>query len=292
MIWIYVLVGVAFILFASGIRIIRPVEKGVVERLGKFRAIREQGFHWIIPVIDRMTKINITENMVDVLPQTVITKDKLNTVVDAVIYYKIIDTKKALYNVDDYAEQLVSLARTTLRAVIGKMTLTQANENRNEINSNVEHILDKETKSYGVDILRVELQKIDPPQDVQESMNKVVKAEQEKIAANDIATATETKADGERRAQIKMAEGGKQALILQAEGKAQQITKVADATAQKIKVVNEAIQKHFKGKAVDYKALETTERSLQNGTKYVIDSKSNIMNVITEAAGVIPVKNK
>ena len=166
------------------------------------------------------------------------TKDKLNAIVDAVVYYKIHDPVKATYNVDDHRIQLVSLARTTLRAVIGKMTLTEANENRDEINKQIEEILDKETNSYGVEVLRVELQKIEPPMDVQDSMNKVVKAEQEKIAAMDLASAAEIKADGERRAEIKKAEGVRQAYILKAQGEAQAKVALANAEAEKIKIEN------------------------------------------------------
>jgi regulator of protease activity HflC (stomatin/prohibitin superfamily) len=239
-----------------------------------------------------MIKVNITERMVDVMPQMVITKDKLNAVVDAVVYYQIKDVKKSIYNVDDHKRQLTSLARTTLRSVIGKMTLTEANENRDKINENVEKVLDKETDSYGIRVLRVEIQKIEPPKDVQEAMNSVVKAEQEKIAANDLATASETKADGGRRADIKKAEGVKQSLILQAEGRADALVKVAIARAEQIKLVNDALNKHFKNDAQIYKKLETVQESLKSGTKFVIDSKSNIMNVISDVAGVpiIPVK--
>jgi regulator of protease activity HflC (stomatin/prohibitin superfamily) len=154
-----------------------------------------------------MRKVNITERMVDIQPQTVITKDKLNAIVDAIVYYQIKDVKKSEYNVDNHRKQLSSLARTTLRAVMGKMTLTEANENRDDINQRIEKVLDKETDSYGVEVLRVEIQKIEPPHDVQVSMNQVVKAEQEKIAAINFANATETRADGERRAEIKKAEG-------------------------------------------------------------------------------------
>lgn len=289
----WIVVGaVAVLVFLCGIRIVRPLEKGVVERLGKFRKIAEQGFHWIIPIIDRMTYVNITEQMVDVRPQTVITQDKLNAIIDAVVYYKIKGVKESIYNVDDHRQQLTSLARTTLRAVIGKMTLTNANENRDEINSKVETVLDKETNSYGVEVLRVEIQKIQPPEDVQGAMNKVVKAEQEKIAAKDMATAVETRADGEKRGEIKKAEGVRQAKILQADGEAQAIKKVADAKAKEIELVNVSIVKYFKDKAIDYKKLETTEKALANGTKYVIDPKSGITNVISDAAGIIPVKGR
>jgi len=159
----------------TGFKTVRPTERGIIERFGKFRRLKEAGLTWIIPNIDKMYKVNITEQMVDVLPQMVITKDKLNAEVDAVVYYQIIDVKASMYNVDDHKSQLTSLARTTLRAVIGNMTLTDANEKRGDINERVEKVLDKETKSYGVEVLRVEIQKIEPPADVQDAMNKVVK---------------------------------------------------------------------------------------------------------------------
>ena len=197
-----------------------------------------------------------------------------------------------MYNVDDHESQLTSLARTTLRAVIGKMSLSAANEERDKINSQVEKILDKETDAYGVDILRVELQSIDPPSDVQKSMNEVVKAEQEKVAAKDLATAAETKADGVRRAEIKKAEGEKQAAILEADGRAQAIKKVADAKAKEIEVINQSIQKNFKGEAQTYKKLETAENALKNGTKYVVDTNKDLSLVLSEVAGITPIKKR
>jgi regulator of protease activity HflC (stomatin/prohibitin superfamily) len=278
------------IIFFAGIRIIRPVEKGLIETLGKFTKTAEPGFSWIIPIIQTMRKVNITEQMVDIEPQMVITQDKLNAEVDAVVYYQIKDTKKALYNVDNHERQLVSLARTTLRAVIGKMTLTEANENRDDINNKVEKVLDKETDSYGVEVLRVELQKVEPPKDVQIAMNEVVKAEQEKISSKDFANATEIKADGDKRAEIKRAEGIKQGEILRAEGQSKAKVMLAEAEAKKIQLENMALQKYFKGSAKDYKSLDVTKIALKNGTKYVIDSKSKITNVISDSAGVIPIK--
>lgn len=280
-------VGAAIILF-SGFRTVRPVEKGVIERFGKYLRTKEAGLTWIIPSFEKMYKVNITEQMVDVPPQMVITKDKLNAQVDAVVYYQIKDVKASIYNVDDHRKQLTSLARTTLRAVIGNMTLTDANEKRGDINEKVEIVLDKETNSYGVEVLRVEIQKIEPPPDVQESMNKVVKAEQEKIAARDTATATETKADGEKRAEIKRAEGVKIGLILSAEGRAEAIRVVAKADADRIKVVNESAQKYFIGNAQILRKLEATEESLKRNAKFLVDT-SKVQTIVTDASGVTPI---
>lgn len=285
--YILIAVGVLIIFFA-GFKTVRPIEKGIIERFGKYQRTKEAGLTWIIPMIDKMHKVNITEQMVDVMPQMVITKDKLNAEVDAVVYYQIKDVKASIYNVDDHRAQLTSLARTTLRAVIGNMSLTDANEKRSEINSQVEAVLDKETNSYGVEVLRVEIQKIQPPPDVQDAMNKVVKAEQEKIAAMDMATATETRADGEKRAEIKKSEGVRQGLILQAEGQAQSIKLVASAEAEKIKVVNEAAQKYFIGNAQILKKIETVESSLKENTKIIVDT-NKVHTIVTEAAGITPI---
>jgi len=282
--------GVLIILFA-GFKTVRPIERGIIERFGKYQRTKEAGLTWIIPMIDRMYKVNVTEQMVDVLPQMVITKDKLNAEVDAVVYYLIKDVKASIYNVDNHRAQLTSLARTTLRAVIGNMTLTDANEKRSDINSKVETVLDKETNSYGVEVLRVEIQKIEPPEDVQDAMNKVVKAEQEKIAARDMATATETRADGDKRAEIKKAEGIKRGLVLSAEGEAEAIKAVADANATKIKVVNEAAQKYFVGNAQILKKIEAVEVSLKDNAKIIVDT-SKVQTIVTEAAGITPIPGK
>ncbi|MCJ7473387.1 MAG: SPFH/Band 7/PHB domain protein [Actinobacteria bacterium] len=288
--YILIAAGVLIILFA-GFKTVRPIERGVIERFGKYQRTKEAGLTWIIPMIDKMYKVNITEQMVDVLPQMVITKDKLNAEVDAVVYYLIRDVKASIYNVDNHRAQLTSLARTTLRAVIGNMTLTDANEKRSDINSQVETVLDKETNSYGVEVLRVEIQKIEPPEDVQNSMNKVVKAEQEKIAAMDTATATETRADGEKRAEIKKAEGVRQGLILSAQGEAEAIRAVADANAARIKVVNEAANKYFVGNAQILKKIEAVEVSLKDNAKFIVDT-NKVQTIVTEAAGITPIPGK
>ena len=288
--YILLAVGVLVILFA-GFKTVRPIERGVIERFGKYQRTKEAGLTWIIPMIDKMYKVNVTEQMVDVMPQMVITKDKLNAEVDAVVYYLIRDVKASIYNVDNHRSQLTSLARTTLRAVIGNMTLTDANEKRSDINSKVETVLDKETNSYGVEVLRVEIQKIEPPSDVQDAMNKVVKAEQEKIAARDMATATETRADGDKRAEIKKAEGIKRGLVLSAEGEAEAIKAVADANATKIKVVNEAAQKYFVGNAQILKKIEAVEVSLKDNAKIIVDA-SKVQTIVTEAAGITPIPGK
>lgn len=235
-------IAVVLIIFFAGIRIIRPTHRGLVERLGKYRRFALPGFHWIIPVIDRMYQVNITEQMVDAAPQEIITNDNLNARVDAQIYFKVREdedsVKRSLYAVNNYALQIVNLTRTTLRNIVGTLTLKSANSERDRINDDLRKTLQTESLHWGVEIARAELKEIEPPPDVQETMNKVVKAENEKVAAVDFATAAETFADGERRAQIKKAEGIKQARILQAEGE-----------ALAIKLVNEAANQYFVGNA-------------------------------------------
>jgi len=263
----------------SGFKIIRPTHRAVVETFGKYTSTKESGLNWIIPIVQKMLYVNITEQMVDVEPQMVITKDKLNAEVDAIIFYKVNNVKDSLYNVDNHKWQLTSLARTTLRAVIGKMSLTEANENRDEINQQIENILDKETKSYGIEVLRVEIQKIEPPRDVQSAMNDVVKSEQLKIAALDKATAIETEADGERRAAIKKAEGiaaGKKI--------------VADGEAYRIKTVNESAEKYFIGNAKEMKRLEVTQASLENNSKIILTEKGISPVIVLGEDKVIPIK--
>ena len=223
---------IVLVFLLSAVKIVRPVEKVLVERFGKFNRVADPGLLIIFPFMERTIKVPTTEIRVDVAEQTVITRDNLNADVDTVVYYKINDVKKSIYNIDNYRSAIPSLAQTTLRAIMGKMTLTEANENRQRINQSVELELDKETNQWGIDIIRVELQKIDPPQDVQQAMNNVVKAENEKIAAKDLAMATEIRADGDKRASIKVAEGEAQAIELRAQ-----------ANAHAIKMVNEAAQR-------------------------------------------------
>src|SRR4030043_1002876 len=191
-----IIIIVAVLLFFAGIRIIRPTHRGLIERLGKYNRYADAGFHWIIPVIERLFQVNTTEQMVDADPQEIITNDNLNARVDAQVYFKVKNdeesVKSSQYNVNDFELQIVNLARTTLRNIIGTLTLKSANSERDKINEELHKTLISETKSWGIDIVRTELKEIDPPKDVQETMNKVVKAENEKIAAIDFATATET----------------------------------------------------------------------------------------------------
>jgi len=278
----FFLTFILIIFFLSGIKIVRPVELGVIEFLGKYSKTASAGFHWIIPFLSVMHRINVTERRVDIDPQSIITKDKLNAEVDGVVYYRVSNPVDAIYKVNSFVASVPSLAKTTLRAVIGKMTLTEANENRDKINEEVEKILDSQVSPWGINVERVELQRIEPPTDVQIAMNMVVKAENEKIAALDLATAIETKADGEKRAAVKKAEGTAMAIKIKAE-----------ADGEAIKVVNESAEKYFVGNAQLLKKLETVSESLKDNAKIIVPANSDLVNVIGELAGaVVPLSRK
>ena len=280
-----VLALVLIVLFLSGIRIIRPTHRGLIEVFGRYRRFADPGFHWILPVITRMFQINTTEQMVNAEPQEIITNDNLNASVDAQVYFRVLpdeeSVKASQYNVNNYQWQIVNLARTTLRNIIGTMTLKSANSERSKINTELLQTLLDETKSWGIAVVRTELKEIDPPKDVQETMNKVVKAENEKIAAIDFATATETMADGQKRAEIKKAEGIRQAEILKAEGE-----------AQAIQLVNEAADRYFVGNAQLLRRLQTVEEALRNNSKIVLPANGELVNVIGDLAGLLPLKTK
>ena len=283
--WLGVILTVAIVTFLMGIRIVRPTHRGLVERFGKYNRFANPGFNWVLPIIEVLYQINITEQMVDAEPQEIITNDNLNAKVDAQVYFKVkadeTDVKNCQYSVNNYQWQIVNLARTTLRNIIGTLTLKSANSERGKINAELHKTLCEETASWGLEIVRTELKEIDPPKDVQETMNKVVKAENEKISAVDYATATETVADGQKRAEIKKAEGIKQARILAAEGE-----------AEAIRLVNEAAERYFTGNAQVLRKLEAVEKSLENNAKIIVPANTELVNVIGEMAGFLPIKTK
>ncbi|MDD2688902.1 MAG: SPFH/Band 7/PHB domain protein [Candidatus Omnitrophica bacterium] len=282
---LYLIIAVIVAIFLFGIRIVRPTHRGLIERLGKYNRFATPGFNWIFPFIEHIYAVNITEQMVDAEPQEIITFDNLNARVDAQVYFKVkpdeASVKNSIYSVYNYQYQIVNLARTTLRNIIGTLTLKSANSERGKINDELHKTLMNETANWGIEIVRTELKEIDPPKDVQETMNKVVKAENEKISAIDYATATETAADGQKRAEIKKAEGIKQARILEAEGE-----------AEAIKLVNEAAEKFFVGNAQVLRKLEAVEHALANNAKVVIPTNTELVNVIGELAGILPLKKE
>jgi regulator of protease activity HflC (stomatin/prohibitin superfamily) len=280
MVALYVIIGVVVILLLMSLKTVRPTERGLIERFGKYNRFAGPGLHFILPFgIERLVRQNITEMMVSSEKREIITADSLNASVDSNVYFKVKpeedNVKRSVYGVFNYREQIVALAKTTLRNIIGTMTLKEANSDRNKINKELYEQLARETANWGIEIVRTELKEIEPPTAVQEVMNSVVVANNQKIAAQDFATAVETKADGERRAAIKMAEGAKQAQILRAEGEAQAIA-----------LVNEAADKYFVGNAQLLRKLEAMEKALSTNAKIVLPTGQSLVNVIGDLAGL------
>jgi len=265
--WLLVTIFIMVVLgMLAGIRIVRPTQRALIETLGKYSRFAGPGFNWIVPIFQRMIIVNVTEQMTDIEPQEIITKDNLNAQVDLVVYFKIRADEKSVcnseYMVQRVYSQLDTLARTTARNVIGTLAFRDVNSKRNELNLKLKQILAIETKDWGVDVLKVEMKEIVPPKDVQETMNKVIKAENEKDAAIDFATARETEADGKKRAAIKEAEGLAQGKII-----------VAKAEAERIRLVNESANKYFKGNAQLLRRLDITESSLKDNAKVILTDK-------------------
>jgi regulator of protease activity HflC (stomatin/prohibitin superfamily) len=236
MAWVILLAAVAFVLFAfaaAGIKIIRPFERGLVERLGRYHATSEPGLRLIVPLIDRIVRVDMRESVVDVPPQEVITSDNVVVSVDAVVYYEATDPQRLIYNVGNFLVAVTKLAQTNLRNVVGDMQLDEALTSRDTINLRLREILDDATDKWGTRVVRVEIQRIDPPPDVISAMHHQMKAERTRRAvvteAQGAREAAITRAEGEKASAILTAEGLKQGQILEAQGRAEATRAVADA---------------------------------------------------------------
>ncbi|MDN5341623.1 SPFH/Band 7/PHB domain protein [Oceanotoga sp. DSM 15011] len=219
------------IIVSTSLKIVRPYEKALVERLGKFHRQVESGLNFIVPFIERITKVDIREMVIDVPPQEVITNDNVIVTVDAVIYYEITDAYRVIYNVGDFTSAAVKLAQTNLRNVIGELELDQTLTSRERINTKLREVLDEATDRWGVKVTRVEIKKIDPPDDIMDAMSRQMKAERMKRASI-------LEAEGYKQSEITKAEGDKTSAILKAEGQSESIKRVAEA--EKFKLVAEA----------------------------------------------------
>ncbi|MBO7611480.1 MAG: SPFH/Band 7/PHB domain protein [Elusimicrobia bacterium] len=243
-VWGVVLV-VLFIFIANTVRIVQQYEKGLVETLGKYSRTVGAGVTIVIPIFQSLKKIDMREQVMDVAPQNVITKDNVTVTVDAIIYFQITDPVRVVYNVANFAMAALKLAQTNLRNVIGDMELDSTLTSREKINNQLRAIMDEATDKWGVKITRVEIQKIDPPRDITESMSKQMKAEREKRAnileAEGFRQSAILKAEGEKQAVILESEAKKQKSILEAEGQAEAIKRVADAQKYEIDTVYTAI---------------------------------------------------
>lgn len=272
--WIVLVLVVMAIL--RSIRIVKQYEKGLVIRLGRYNSTVDSGMVLLVPFIDSLVLVDMREQVMNVQPQKVITKDNVTVVVDAVIYYKVVDPVKAEFEIEDFDYAATTLAQTNLRNLIGDKSLDESLTARDSINSNLREILDESTNPWGVKVTRVELQKIEPPADITDAMSRQMKAERDKRAA------------------ILEAEGFKQAAILKAEGDAQAKTLRAGAEAAAVEMVAKAAEKNFTERAAQLRRLEVAEKVLGGeSTKFIMPSNGELVSVLNLDSGgktVLPIK--
>jgi len=234
-------VGIAFLIGA--VKIVRPYQRGLVERLGRYKTTREPGFNLIMPFIETIQLVDMREQVVDVPPQEVITEDNVVVSVDAVVYYEATDPQRLIYNVADFFTAITKLAQTNLRNLIGDLELDKALTSRDRINTQLREVLDDATDKWGVRVVRVEIQRIDPPPEVVSAMHAQMRAERDRRAtvteARGFQEAAIARADGEKQSSILAAEGRKQAAVLDAEGDAQAIGLRAVAEKTRLERIGE-----------------------------------------------------
>lgn len=276
---------IAIVTVFKSVRIVNQYEKGIVMRLGKFKAVVDPGLNFVIPYLETLIKVDIRERVINVDPQHVITKDNVLVTVDAVIYFKVVDPVKAEFEVEDFDLAATTLAQTNLRNVIGDKSLDEILTARDVINTSLRDVLDEATHGWGVKVTRVEVQKIDPPAEIIEAMGLQMRAERQKRASI-------LQSEGIKQSQILEAEGRRNAEILKAEGDAKAIILRADAEGAAIKVVAEAANKYFDKNAQVWRRLEVSENVLTNNTKYVIPTNSEVVNVLNLEGDskVVPLK--
>lgn len=281
------------IVLASGIKKVNQYEKGLVERWNAYERTADPGLRFIIPVVQRMYRVNMREQVIDVPPQEIITEDNVVVTIDAVIYYQVIDPKRAIYEIEDFELAIVKLAQTTLRNIVGEMSLDVCLTSREKINVELRSVLDQATDKWGTKVNRIELQRIDPPADIQLAMHKQKTAEQERRQIRLLATGRKEAADQERLGTILKAQGEKQSIILKAEGDARQIEVVAIAQAEAVKLVSEAANQYFKENAQLNKRLDVIRDTFSQQTKIVIPSSADVLNVLgLDGTNILPVKTK
>jgi regulator of protease activity HflC (stomatin/prohibitin superfamily) len=279
-----VLAFITLIALARSARVVAQYEKGLVLRLGRYRATVDSGLTFLVPVIEDMLKVDMRERVINVEPQKVITKDNVSVTVDAVIYYRIIDPVKATFEVQHFAYAATTLAQTNLRNLIGDKSLDETLTARDTINANLRSVLDEATNTWGVKVTRVEVQKIDPPADITEAMSRQMKAERDKRA-------NILEAEGVKQAQILQAEGVRQSEILRAEGDAQAKVLRATADAQAIELVSNAAEQFFKERAEVSKKLDVLNTVLAGQTKFIVPAGSDLVNVLgLDDKNVVPVR--
>ena len=257
LIFLVALLVIILLVLLSSIKVVNTGYLYVVERLGQFHKILEPGWHFVIPGVDFVRKkVSTKQQILDVPPQSVITKDNVKISVDNVIFYKMLNAKDAVYNIEDYKSGIVYSATTNIRNILGNMSLDEILAGRDAINQNLLSIIDEVTDAYGIKVLSVEIKNIIPPAEIQQAMEKQMKAERDKRAmilqAEGLRQSQIEKAEGEKQskilaaeaekqANIRRAEGLKESQLLEAEGKAKAIEQIAMAESDAIRKVNSAI---------------------------------------------------
>jgi regulator of protease activity HflC (stomatin/prohibitin superfamily) len=269
-----ILFVIAVVTLLKAVTTVKQSEKGIVERFGQYKETLDPGLRFIVPFVDSIAeRIDMRETVIDVEPQAVITKDNVAVTVDAVIYYVVTDAKAVRYEVASFRFAISKLAQTNLRNLIGEMTLDQTLTARDQINTSLRDTLDAATDKWGVKVVRVEVQKIDPPQDIADAMSKQMKAEREKRA-------TILSAEAYKEKQILEAEGDKKNAILTAEGDRESAILRAEGEAKAIEKVSRAAEEFFVGNAQILKQLEVTQASLRDNTKIVVSDQSKLINIL------------
>jgi len=284
------IVGIVFAvlavaLVAKSVTTIRQHERGVVERLGRYKETWSPGLRILFPFIDTLTaRVDMRETVLDIQPQPVITRDNVTVTVDAVVYYMVTDAKAVRYEVANFGMAVSKLAQTNIRNVIGEMTLDETLTSRERINTVLRETLDDATDRWGVKVSRVEVKEIEPPRDIAEAMSKQMKAEREKRATILEAEAYREKqileAEGDKQNAILVAEGSRQREILIAEGDRQAAILRAEGEAKAVEEVSTAADKFFIGNAQLLKQLQVTQASLEDNTKLVMSDQSRLINVL------------
>jgi len=285
--------AVVLILLSLSVKKVNQYEKGLVERFNAYEKMVDPGLRLITPFVERILRVNMREQVIDVPPQEIITEDNVVVTIDAVIYYQVVDAKLAIYEIEDFELAIVKLAQTTLRNIVGEMSLDVCLTSREKINVELRRVLDQATDKWGTKVNRIELQRIDPPQDIQTAMHKQKTAEQERRQLRLLATGRKEAAEQEKQAAILKAQGAKASAILEAEGEARAVEVVAEAQAKAIKSVSESANAYFKENAQLNKKLDVIRDTFSQQTKIVVPASADILNVIgLDGATVIPVKTE
>jgi regulator of protease activity HflC (stomatin/prohibitin superfamily) len=297
MLELYVIGFIGFIVLVivavlySGVKKVNQYEKGIIERWHAYEKTVDPGLRFVIPFIQRVLRVNMREQVIDVPPQEIITEDNVVVTVDAIIYYQVVDPVRALYEVEDFELAIVKLAQTTLRNIVGEMSLDICLTSREKINLELRKVLDEATDKWGTKVNRIELQRIDPPADIQQAMHKQKTAEQERRQLRLLATGRKEAAAQDKEGTILTAEGDKQSAVLKAEGESRAIELVAKAQAEAVKLVSEAANKYFMENAQLNKRLDVIRDTFSQQTKIVVPSSADILNVLgLEGSPILPVK--